>query len=252
MTVAILIGVPEGANRRNAMLALDSIKTGFPTSDIHVYDNNKGRQDVVEEITGKCLDGGLKHILITDGPISHADWLHRMLNYRGKLAVVDGDTVWWSSVEGFKFDAPIAGMFVPRMWNEFSKCESLPRLHTSFLWIEDTMRLKKAMVHSYSATSRYNPCNPFAPVVQFIGGKPLFWDVGANLFHMIGGQHFQKEQLECYDHVNCSSVYSLMLSRIDDKSGFEKLHSQPVNELRGQNERTRHYYERSAHLIESR
>jgi len=227
MTVVALVSVPEGADFDVCTLAFSSLRVGFPSATIKVYDNGNG-----EEVTSRLKPladsiGAELHRCIE--PKHHADWISLMVRmHDGPLRVVDTDTIWWESCEGFDFDSPLAGRFVPTMWNEFSQCPSFARLHTSFMWIRDCAelcnRIREAYPPAHSACGEYCPCNPFLPAVGFVGGKPVFWDSTAMLYNMIGGAHFEPKHLECYTHVNSASFYKVMLERVENKTAFARQH----------------------------
>ena len=55
--------------------------------------------------------------------------------------------------------------------------------------------------------------------VQFINGEPIFWDVCAGLYNMLGGEHFGAEHLACYEHLNSASWVEEQVKRLGGKTG---------------------------------
>ena len=143
----------------------------------------------------------------------------------------------------------MAGYFVPRIWNDFAKCISVPRIHTSLMVFPDTVKLGEAIRQAYpwfwKRDGNYCPCDPFSPSVAFkCGGKPIFWDTCANLYNMLLSlekesvlrklSYFTPAQLECYDHLNSASFYDVMSTRLEgvSREGFIRSHDEWVKNPR--------------------
>lgn len=245
MKVHVLVSIPDPELFDSCTLCFETLRVGFPTAEIHVYTNgdmcNQIRVDVYTKAK-KCIPDVRYHAASMNW--HHADWIEQVLQEHdalsGPCVIVDPDTIFWKSCEDWSFETPIAGYYVPLMWNDFAQCVSFERLHTSFLWIQDTFKLFKAIRDSYpnaeKETGEYCPVNPFMPRVQFIKGTPFFWDSTAALYNMIGGTHFSEEHLACYEHLNSASFYKVMHERLENRQGFEFLHKHLVKtpeQLRG-------------------
>lgn len=213
MKVFLLLptSVPEGLEK-STTLVLDTIRVGFPTAEI---------------VQGK-------------GP-THFDWIRENIRTgEGKMVFIDGDMIFWENVEDWEFPTTLAGLHVPMMWNDFAKCISMPRLHTSFLWVKDAETLREeieaAYPLSFMESGEYCPCDPVSPRIQFHNGHPIFWDTCANLYHMIGGTSFDEKQILSYEHLNSASFSKVMRERIGNPHGFDILHKELVytpEKLRG-------------------
>jgi hypothetical protein len=175
--------------------------------------------------------------------VHHADWIRLQLteSYPVPLVICDPDTVFWKSCEDWEFNERtlLAGYYVPRMWNDFACCVSVPRIHTSLMVFPDANDLRCALQGAYTEAwkkhGEYCPCDPFMGRVMFDEGKPLFWDCCANLYNMLqkvpkSVSHFGEEHKACYDHLNSASFYDVMRDRLETKNreGFIMAHDKWV------------------------
>lgn len=263
--VHILVTVPKPEYFDACTLVFDSIRTGFPTAKIYVYYN-------CPSIEGPDVSYYRLHDRLVDQPdiflhtvyrAHHAKWIADVTathsNPDHQCVILDADVVLWKSVEDWDWsDKLIAGYYVPRMWNDFAKCVSMPRLHTSFLWIPDPVALMTALRQAYMPSTQehgeYCPCDPFMPRVMFDHGKPVFWDSTANLFAMLPWRCgiFEEWHKEHYDHLNSASFFDVMLDRLDgDKEMFAYLHRFAKGEqLKNLWPMVDHYYARKAEQAE--
>jgi hypothetical protein len=156
--------------------------------------------------------------------------------------IADPDIVYWKSCEDWEFDddTVLAGYYNPRMWNDFAKCISMPRIHTSMMVFPDTVKLYRAIREAYpwayKAHGDYCPCDPFMGRVMFEAGKPVFWDCCASLYGMLQSlevgllsqplAYFGDKHKQCYDHLNSASFHDVMIERLEPahKEGFLKAH----------------------------
>jgi len=204
-----------------------TIRTGFPTADIHVWDNASEQRASVMAATDGCE--AYYH------EIAHrqhlADWISGTINSvppDEPLAIVDPDTLWWKSVEDFVFPESTlwAGFYQPYAWNEWSSCLSAPRLHTSFLWIPRPARLREAVAGANLWGGRpceeYRKTQLFMGSIQWMNGHAIFFDVCSSLYNAIGGTPFEKEHLNCYDHINSASFRQYV--QFEKQKGFNLVH----------------------------
>jgi hypothetical protein len=129
------------------------------------------------------------------------------------------------------------------MFNDFARCISVPRIHTSLLVFPDTNSLRCAVQGAYTEAWKehgdYCPCDPFMGQVMFDEGKPVFWDCCANLYNMLqrvpaSVYHFGEKEKACYDHLNSASFYDVMSTRLEglNREGFIKAHTEWVKNPR--------------------
>lgn len=233
-------------------LFFDTLRTGFPTARIWICDN-KSLQEASRRIFNQCEIKGFTYSQVK-ARRTHAQWIGQVINgHSGQLVILDGDTIFWENCEWFDFETILAGYYVPSIFNEYAQCMSVPRLHTSFLWIKDTMLLRQAIEDVYPIKNpqpidiQYAPFDEFANRIQFIGGKPMFYDGCANLYQALGGSKFEESHLDCYDHLNCATFCDVMLTRMKNPDGLRELHDLAISNpsaLRGMWRGMNDYYER--------
>ena len=242
ITVKVLVTVNDLAHLAACTLAFKSLRVGWPTAKIHVYVNGG---DYYGDIAAKLQrEAQLPIDIYATKPVHHAEWIRGCVytSTPGPLVIVDADTVFWKSCEDWEFDEDVvlAGYFVPRMWNDFAKAVSEPRIHTSLMVFPDVARLYQAIRQAYplayKAHGDYCPCEPFYPRVSFVDGEPRFWDSCANLYGMLASLerspvlqrilHFGPEHKACYDHLNSASFYDVMRERLEGETreGFIAAH----------------------------
>lgn len=260
MKAYTLVTVPRLDRLDSCTLLFGSYRTGFPTTTLTATINSPlSSIKAVEPARIRAQSAGA-WVSVSEEPLHHADWmketlvLHAGVHGNEPLVFVDPDTIFWSSVEGWKFDTLLAGYYVPLIWNDFAKAVSFERLHTSFLWVSRPKDLIEALKQKYppgfDSTRAYSPVDPFGPRVQFIKGEPFFWDSTSMLYNMVGGTPFGKQHLAAYDHLNSASFYDVMYERLENKRGFEILHTEAVktpDQLRGLWEHVVNPYYRQKH-----
>lgn len=242
--VKILVTVTDPARIAAQTMTLDTVRTGFPNSSIEVTINEpmNGNEEVIEILKKKIdhVEGERRWASnMTDGGrIHHAHWIRRAVmdevECGGRpIVILDPDVIFWKSCEDWEFsdETMLAGYHVPRCWNDFAKCVSVSRIHTSFMWFKRLSALRaliqETYPYSHSATGHYSPCCPFMPAVRFDNGKPLFWDSCANLYQMLplrAVKNFDDSHKACFDHLNSASFYDVMAERMPDPSGFKFAH----------------------------
>lgn len=272
LIVKILVSIPDAERIDACTLCFDTLRVGFPTADIEIHINNigsmKSRLDAKErafKIPGKVS----VQMLVRNE--HHAEWIKREVLYSmatsETLIILDADTIFWKSVEDWEFPTTtvLAGYFVPRIWNDFAKCISVPRIHTSMMWFPNPRALRSMIEKIYPWANMpngdYCPCDPFMPATRFINSQPYFWDSCANLYQMLAPgvlSHFTDEHLAAFDHINSASFYDVMSKRIDRPEGFKFVHNELVKtpeQLRNLWPQVNAYYKQKeieAHLVYSK
>lgn len=236
ITVKILVAVTNIAQFDACTLCFESLRVGWPTADIWVYVNGGAYYgDVAEKLQRTTLKGAFAPLPNICGvrPIHHPDWIREQVEqtYSGPLVIADPDIIYWKSCEDWEFNSEtlLAGHANPRMWNDFARCVSVPRIHTHMMVFPDTEKLRKAIVSAYPPAhepfGKFCSFDPFKGRVMFEDGQPIFWDNCANLYSMLGAgrvKHFTTEHTQCYDHLNSASYYEFIRDRVDPatKAGF--------------------------------
>jgi len=254
--VRILVTIPSPELFDACTLVFPTLRTGFPDSTINVTINGNThgatRGPLLEKIVAANCgwdfvdssplrdDDDLSPAWINGACIHHAAWIRNCILEHARdyhadkpLVILDSDCLLWDRCDNWEFQKPLAGYYVPRMWNDFAKCVSFPRVHTSFLYLRPTELLAQ-IKNTYSLASEvhgeYCPCDPFMPAVKFIDGKPYFWDSTSVLYNMVGASHFTPDHLKCYDHLNSASFRDVMVARMDDPTSFKLAHDEWVKD----------------------
>lgn len=212
--------------RPSAYAVFDSIRLGFPTAKIQATIVGHPTYRFIQKLRKLDIE-----------PIEVKAAFHPQLiqsfilsNRGGPMTILDGDMLFRETVEHWTFPTLLAGYYIPLIYNDFSRCVSVPRLHTSFLWIRDSEELLSTVKEKYAPAlgkgCEYSPLDPYAPRTMFFNYRPYFWDTCAVLYQMLGGTHFNKEQEDAYTHFHSASFYDIMLERLENKKGFEYLHAE--------------------------
>ena len=225
--VKILVSCPKPEWIDACTWVFKTLRVGFPTARIDVTLNDNVRSlpgGIYQELLTRCtVDGKSPHVA-TKWELHHADWIRECVESHDSdapLVILDADTYFWSSVEHWDITALLAGYYVPMIWNDFAKCPSAPRIHTSFMWFGNVPELRRVLKEvyppGYDSTAAYSPVDPYMPAVMFGSGKPFFWDSCANLYAMLGNSHsvyhFGEKEKACFEHLNSASFFDVMKER---------------------------------------
>lgn len=190
-------------------LVFKSLRTGFPNARITVLDNAslpETRGDI-ESLAGK---NDCRFEQIPDPGIPHHVYIEKTVSEAAKakdpsepLVILDPDLCFWKSCEWFEFDGLIAGKYSERFDDvTITRTITLPRLHTSFLWVPNPGKLM-AEIRKFRYL-RFD-FEPFQPCSFLLDGTWYRFDTGANLYAAISGKSscFDERHLDCYDHLYC-------------------------------------------------
>lgn len=251
MKVVTLVTIHSPAVAKTGTLFLSTIRTGFPTAEIFVYDNasiEPYASDLLcghDELNLRCI----RHF----NRRHHARWIEQMVHdHCGELIIIDPDVIFWSSCEEWKWPQtifPIGGFHIPDHWSEYANCLYASRLHTSFLWIKSTEVLRteiaKKDLWPKCPIPDYFPQDLFMNQINYINGTPVFHDTCANLYHALGGWCFDETHLNCYDHLNCGSFLPWVENRFKQKEAFREVHRLAIEDpqkLKGYWREIKNYY----------
>jgi len=253
VTVLTQILIPDAKSLPVCTLVLDSFRVGFPTAKIicsfvkNKFSDKNPR--VMHKLEQKCHAQNIKLVK----PHSKYPWnFYRQNYYRyatKQVVFIDGDVIFWESCEKFTF-APstlLAGFKVPRMWNEYTQCVSVERIHPSFMWLPDTNALHEIIKRDFR-----NETLPLSDVwspfhVYSKNDKTIFHDTASNLYAMVESEHFTEPHLNCYDHLHCSTDVKAFTQRCATPEAFLATHNLAVTNpsaLRGLWREHVHYYAR--------
>lgn len=184
-----------------SLMVFDSIRTGFPTAKIEVFDNGSC-DEVLPEIRSACEKIGAEFWVMKNR--HYSDHLRFILLEREhpegvSLILSDPDVVYWESMEHLNF-APslMAGRLMPVQKN--SGFQTMARFHPSLLFIPDVHKLRRAVEKIKSCSFAWDA---IGPRTSWIDGEPYFWDTLADLFNSLKTEcrAFNEEELDLYDHL---------------------------------------------------
>jgi hypothetical protein len=210
-------------------LIFKTLRVGFPTAEVQVVDNSSLPGLVRSVIRAWAEQAGCSYRQL-DGPraTSHHLFLKRTIlsDMGGTVIFLDPDVCFWENCENWSFTGLVAGRRIPCFYDEFARCVTMPRLHTSFLWVEDVARLRERIVE---LQRRHFDFDPFAPYMFPQGGRWHRFDACANLFAALEGEMhaFGEIELNAYDHLFCGSHLDQVLEMLDpaDRTALRQLHS---------------------------
>ncbi|HEX3156707.1 MAG TPA: hypothetical protein VHV32_18910 [Candidatus Angelobacter sp.] len=199
-------------------LVFESIRTGFPTAKIVVLDNcsapdMRARLGVLAREVGAefiPLQRELHHWQILD-------WI-ALIEPVGadQICFVDPDIIFWEKVEAWQFgSALIAGRLIPAFQDEYTRSATMPRLHTSFLWLPQLQRLRERVRQIRGPHFEFEP---FRPSMVPMMGEWLRWDASAALYGVLceESHEFSERELNAYDHLFCGTHAAVVRDSIDN------------------------------------
>lgn len=192
------------------LLTFKTVRTGFSTADIEVYDNGS-HPDVRDQVMAECARIGATFTGIKPQSwVDHYKWLLLERKPDGRpLVILDPDVIFWESVEDWSFPGTLmAGRRMRRI--NARRIVQHARLHPSLLWIQDVRELRKAMGS--------HPETLIAPTLTAIDGELHFWDTFSRLYEELVHWHcgFGPERLDCFDHLFFGSHLPIIAAEAKD------------------------------------
>lgn len=216
MKVFILIWCKNPANANNSLLTFRTLRTGFPSSEVVVYDN----ASIIGEQTKRlCQEVGAQYFRF-EKEIRHHAYLKLILLNEPNAILVDPDIIFWEQVEHWDFSHYlIAGRLIPNFYDHYTRCHTVSRLHSSLMWLPD---LKQLRSHFTIKTARY--FDPITHQTAIVGSEWVFWDTLAGLYHLFKEQSycFGERELNAYDHLFCGTHLDLVIDDIGADSIIAK------------------------------
>jgi hypothetical protein len=187
-------------------LIFKTLRTGFPNSRVIVVDN-ASVPSARRKITELARKEGCEHYQIEEADVEHPDFLETALSAfaasghgKGSLVFLDPDICFWENCEDFRFDTLMAGRLCRSYVCEATETVGMPRLHTSFLWIQNGMRLWQAIC---DIRRRHYDFSPFGTWTGKIAGRWHRYDTGCSLYAALGERMdaFEEKHLRRFDHI---------------------------------------------------
>lgn len=177
------------------LLVFKTLRIGFPTADIEIYDNGSHR-DVRDRIMLEAQRVGATFTGIKPQRwVDHYKWLLLERKPDGRpLVILDPDVIFWGSVEDWSFPgALMAGRRMRRI--HAGPIVQRARLHPSLLWIRDVEELRAALGQ--------RAADLISPSIGYQDGELHFWDTFSRLYEEMVHwcTSFTPEHLDCFDHL---------------------------------------------------
>jgi len=231
------------------LMLFDSLRMGFPNAEINVIDNVSLPQARVA-IKEQCKKNNCSYHQL-ERNVRHEAFIESIVdNEQGTVIFLDPDISFWKSVEDWLFDKPMAGRLIPKFLDEYSRTSTMPRLHTSFLWIQNTQSLRERINRIKNVWWNFAP---WCPVTLKHDNEWVRYDTGASLYAAIKDEvhTFTEEELNAYDHLFCGSHIDVVLPKMkpDDRTETVKLHQNLLkdrNSLKGVWRRQEKYFAKRA------
>jgi len=202
-------------NTRMSTLVFDTIRVGFPTFDIYVWDNNTGRPlNAVKEMPP--FIGHYRHY---EKQISHWDWIrHRVNDEKEPFIICDTDMIFFESVEEDIIKSPeahVAGELQQFFYDPVLYCVHVPRFHTALMRINP-----KGLLELEQGVNKDIPSGAVLPVdlikPQWMLGPQivtLYADTMTLASAFLPCYTFSEEILKKYIHLYCGT----WIEQIKDK-----------------------------------
>jgi len=139
---------------------------------------------------------------------------------------LDPDVCLWDNCEDFTFSGLIAGRLNGGFNDNVTKTLTVPRLHTSFLWIPDARALQGEI---RKMRARHFDFEPFMSFSFRLNDTWYRYDTGASLYMAIHDKVslFEEEHLTYYDHIFGGSHKNNLLFRFspEERELYMEVHS---------------------------
>lgn len=204
------------------LLTAKTLRVGFPTTPIHVFDNASAPElrPIIEKAYREI---GCSYHQI-DKEITHTGFLLNVMSHPTHDSVVflDPDLVFWDNMEECKFDGLMHGRFIPDFYDQYAGCNTLARLHTSLLVFP---KLKELWGRIADIEKDKFEFEAVRPTMRRLDGKWYRWDTMASMYEFLGDKAvaFTENELNRYDHLFCGTNFLHVQKQLNNLE-FEKTH----------------------------
>jgi hypothetical protein len=195
-------------------LVFRTLRTGFPNARVHVVDN-ASLPEVRSELARLARETDCRFETLPEPGIPHHQFIEQRLRDVASRAepgaamvFLDPDVCLWRDCEGLEFDRMVAGLYLEAYDDEVMQCVTMPRLHTSFLWLSDPARL---VMEIERLKRSHIDFQPFLAFSVKLGDVWLRYDTGASLYAALPEhcQPFDEAHMDYYDHIYAGSHFDL-------------------------------------------
>lgn len=262
MKVHLLVTVRKPELLRAATLVFDTIRIGFPESQIEAQ-LNVFPDPSIPRSAGDAIDAhaGIREAAKTvdvdtfgDGTTTHHEWILSLIEKETEpFFICDTDICFWQNFERFEFKgAALVGRYTPQFYCSFANARTCPRLHTCLLRIDPVE--VKVLVKLYGEQFPDTYCTPRPTLADLIfprytpyrfGAiqKKYFSDTCSLLYAAIGGQMFTDEQNSAFDHLNFGTLSDVVAPCLG--GSVREMHAAVLDQphlLKGQWKRDQEFY----------
>jgi hypothetical protein len=187
-------------------LVFKTLRVGFPNATVTVVDN-ASISELQGEIASLARKNDCEFRQLPGRGLTHHEFLETTIRDaatrgrdRGPIVFLDPDICLWDSCEDFEFDGLLAGKMISAHYDARTSTVTMPRLHTSFLWITNAAGLWEAI---RKIRLRHFDFHPFLSASFAMDGKWYRYDTGAGLVNALfqAVTAFGEEHLKRYDHL---------------------------------------------------
>lgn len=191
-------------------LIFRTLRTGFPTAQVVVVDN-ASLPGVRREIRSLAASRECRFVQIPGPSVEHHEFLDCVTRLCSEerspdrpLVFLDPDMCLWENCEALSCDGLIAGKLVGAFRCGITHSLTMPRLHTSFLWIPNPRALTDAVDRERRMRLDFEPFRPYS---VRIAGRWCRFDTGASLLSAFPERVtcFSEVDLDRYDHIYSGS-----------------------------------------------
>lgn len=217
-------------------LIFRTLRVGFPNARVHIIDNDS-LPAAQERIKSLCRVNECAFETLKRPGTEHHSFIESTLRTeatgptpREPIVFLDPDICLWRSWEDVSFQGLMAGKGVGQFLDPVTKTVTMPRIHSSFLWITDPERLWKEILQFKAGRFDFQP---FLPCSFKIDGTWYRFDTGASLYAALPGRCslFTETHFEGYDHIYAGSHIDWILPHYNDecREMMERTHHHAKN-----------------------
>ena len=178
LTVYTLLYCRANEDKEGNFIFFDSVRKGFPNAQINVY-SNANSKEFNKKAKSKCESIDANFIELKD-EIQHYYFIEHILNAKNKpFYIIDPDTVWFDEMP-LKFDADIAGRYIPNFYDKYSDTNTFSRLHTSCLYVNPVSTKEHLAQTAFSGE-----INLIKPTIFYLNKIRFRHDTCSSLYHFL-------------------------------------------------------------------
>jgi hypothetical protein len=216
VNVYVLVKCQSEKNLPLSLLVFNTIRVGFPTARVHVYDN--ASDFGAAEIRKKATEINASEITRLPQRVAHGNFIaERVAVVDGPTVFVDTDVIFWENCEDIVLPEGklYGGRFIPEMVECGARMPA--RIHPSLLFVPDPIALRAALAPLYKKFWYFKPFQGYTAVDH---GNAVCWDVCSSLYAALleAAYTFGENELNRYDHL-FAGTYSDRLEDLNMDSG---------------------------------